>query len=154
MGTLATVGALAIALLRWPRKKLWWEVAQLFPIVDPRSDPEATIELGGCKWRAAEVDEVVIEVVNSGNREIVAEDFTRPLTFDFGEAQVLVSEILYEEPDRIGASVEKGSNTVTLTPALLNAGDRVGLRMLVWRLRGIKWDGRITGVKKIQLGSV
>jgi hypothetical protein len=154
VGTLATVGAFAVALLRWPRKKLWWEVVQLFPIVDVRSDPEATIELAGGTWRAAEVDEVVIEVINSGNREIVPEDYTRPLTFDFGgEAKVLVSEILYEEPARIGASVEKGSNTATLTPVLLNGGDRVGLRMLVSKARRIRWDGRIKGVKKIEVGS-
>jgi hypothetical protein len=122
--------------------------------VGKHSDPKATIELDGSKWRAAEVLEVVVEVINSGNKEIVAEDYMRSLTFDFGEkAQVLLAEILYEEPNGIGASVKKGPNKVTLVPVLLNARDRIGLRMLVSGLQRIIWDGRIVGVKKIAEGS-
>lgn len=154
VGTLVAVAALAITLIQWPRRKLWWEVVQFAPIVEVGSDPKATMQFDGQQWRADEVGELVIEVLNSGNQNIEAEHYTRPLTFEFSdEAQVLVAEVLYEEPDGIGASVYKGSNTVTLEPVLLNAGDIVGLRMLIVRAQWINSDGRIASVKKIQRGA-
>ena len=152
-GTLMAVAAVAIALLRWPRKRLWWELVQGGPIVGENSNLETIVELDGQKWRASDVAEAVIEVVNSGNQSIEAEHYTRPLSFDFGDdARIFVAEVLYEEPRGIGASVRRGVQIATLEPVLLNAGDIIGVRVLGVGLRWPRLDGRIVDVKQIRMG--
>jgi hypothetical protein len=153
VGTLTAVTGVAIALLRWPRKRLWWELVQGGPIVGEDSNLETIVEFDGQKWHASDLVEAVIEVVNSGNQSIEAEHYTRPLTFDFGkDARIFVAEVLYEEPNGIGASVRHGVQIATLEPVLLNAGDILGVRVLGVGLRWPRLDGRIVDVKQIRMG--
>lgn len=153
ISTLVAVSGLMVTLIRWPRKKLWWELVHSLPIVEAFSDPSAKIKSGGRTFDAREVNNIVIEVLNSGNTNIEADQYERPLTFRFGEkTQILSAEVLYEEPDGIHASLTHTANTVTLKPVLLNAGDIVGIRMLVANPTGIRSDGRIVGVKEIKMG--
>ncbi|MDP8899703.1 MAG: hypothetical protein M3N33_00835 [Actinomycetota bacterium] len=154
VGTLFGAGSLAVAIFRWPRKKLWWEIVHSLPVVEAFSDPSATIDFGGCKFDARHVHNIVIEVLNSGNTDIEVDQYERPLTFKFGDkAQILSAEVLYEEPDAIHASLTHTPTAVTLKPVLLNAGDVVGIRMLVANPTGIRSDGRVVGVTKIKMGS-
>lgn len=150
VGTLLAAGSFAIAILLWPRKTLGWELLYLHGI-KADSASNATLEIGGRKLEASHVDVVVIEVMNTGNRDIEAEHYQRPLTFNFGDnAHVLSAEVLYEAPKAIRASLSHTRNTVTLEPVLLNAGDAVGIRMLVTDAEDFGWDGRIVGVTNIK----
>ncbi len=150
IATLLAAGSFAIAILSWPRKTLGWQLVYLHGI-NADSASSATLEIGGRKFKARHVDVVVIELLNTGNRDIEADHYQRPLTFRFGDnAQVLSAEVLYEDPKEIRAALSHTTNTVTLEPVLLNAGDIVGIRMLVANANDFGWDSRIVGVTNIK----
>ena len=93
-------------------------------MVEAALAPSATVEIGGRKFHASDVYNVVVEVLDSGNTDIEEDQYQRPLSFIFDQdAQILSAEVLYEEPSEINASLSNTDNTVTLNPVLLNAGD-------------------------------
>jgi len=82
------------------------------------SESSAKVEIGGRKFKASDVDVVVIEVGNTGNTDIEVDHYQRPLTFKFGDkAQILSAEVLYEEPKAIRASLSHTTNTCNVGPS-------------------------------------
>jgi hypothetical protein len=150
---LLAAASFAITVYRWPRKALGWELLIFDPMIEAASESSAKVEIGGHKFKATDVDFVLIEVLNTGNRDIEEDHYQRPLNFDFGDkAQVLSAEVLYENPQDppIRAALSHTTNSVTLEPVLLNAGEMVGIKVLVANSDAFRWDGRITGVTKIK----
>src|SRR5439155_9986246 len=93
---------------------------------------------------------------NSGNVEILPDDFNTPITIEFGnKTKVLEAGVLGTKPNNIKGKVfiSVEANSVTLKPLLLNSKDLVKLEILLTKFNGnlneIKADARIAGVKQI-----
>jgi hypothetical protein len=115
------------------------------------SEVPESIDLNSEKVPTDELFEVVVDVENTGNQDVEATHFDRPLTLRFGEqARVILAEVIEEEPQGIQASLEVDSDRVTLNPVLLNAGDLVCLFLLVHRYDDLRAEGRVLGVRRVQ----
>jgi len=73
-----------------------------------------------------------VKLENSGNQAIVKDDYEQPIKFMFPpESEILEASILDRRPYNIGVGIQVEQNVATLTPALLNPGDRFIIRLLV-----------------------
>ena len=94
---------------------------------------------------------IVMRVANTGNVPITAEDFERPVSFQFGDGcAVLSATVGSTEPEHLGLSVVARDACVILEPVLLNQADSATLTVLVsGKARFPTADGRIRGVHSI-----
>jgi hypothetical protein len=100
---------------------------------------------------------VQVKVENNGNQAIRGEDYEQPVSVTFpSQAKIVEATVVESDPPNIGLGIVVEGNVVTLSPVLLNAGDRVILRVLLidmppsinaepFQIAG----GRIAGVKDI-----
>ncbi len=68
-------------------------------------------------------------VKNSGNRPILAKDFTRELVINFG-TEILSASIARQVPVNLNPSVKYKNDQVIVHPVLLNPGDLIVLKIL------------------------
>jgi hypothetical protein len=74
---------------------------------------------------------VEVQLENIGNRAIRSEDYAKPITFVFPEqSKVVEAAIIESTPCDLGISIQSDQNTATLSPVLINPGDRVIARFL------------------------
>jgi hypothetical protein len=97
-----------------------------------------------------------VKVENSGNQAVREEDYAKPIRFVFPpQAEIVDAMILESSPQNIGMVVQAEQNTATLSPVLLNEGDRAVVRFLVSNMPfngspdQFTVDARIAGVKEI-----
>jgi hypothetical protein len=90
---------------------------------------DLTVE--GSKTGVVSLIDVVLE--NTGDEEILPEDYVRPVAFFVqDDAEIVSAEILEETPVGINASIEKISgNTVIMSRFLVNPSDSVKARLIV-----------------------
>jgi hypothetical protein len=75
---------------------------------------------------------IQVKVENIGNQVIRGGDYEQPIKFVFpSESKIVEAAVSESNPPNIGMTVQTEENIATLSPALLNAGDRVILRFLV-----------------------
>jgi hypothetical protein len=66
----------------------------------------------------------IITINNSGSEPIRAEDFERPLGFQWeGPAQILTADLVSARPPSLRPVIKTGVSEITLEPLLLNGGD-------------------------------
>jgi hypothetical protein len=100
---------------------------------------------------------IQVKVENIGNQAIRGRDYEQPIKFVFPpESKIVEAAVSESNPPNIGMTVQMEENIATLSPVLLNAGDRAIFRFLVvnmpsdfneqpFQITG----GRIAGVKNI-----
>lgn len=157
VGAVFALGAIAVSVvlyfLQRRHKALSYEIVSRTPLMSVKEEVKGRVQILLDGTPVSDAHMVIIRVTNSGNVPIIPSDYLRPVHFDFGETvQILSAEITETNPDNVDASLELGSETVVLTPVLLNGGDSIILKVLVAEFAGkIDVDGRIIGVKRIQI---
>lgn len=97
---------------------------------------------------------VVIEVANSGNRSVTAEDVEIPLTIDVGNVVIAQAQILRVEPAALAPVVERQDRHVVVRPLLLNPGDSFQLGLLTSGSEPVvSVRARIAGIKDVRIVS-
>jgi hypothetical protein len=98
----------------------------------------------------------MITINNSGSEPIRAEDFERPLGFQWeGPAQILTADLVSARPTSLRPVIKTGVSEIALEPLLLNGGDWLQIKALVNEsgAGACSVDGRIVGVKKLKQGT-
>ena len=100
-----------------------------------------------------------LRLENAGNRVIRTEDYEKPIKIAFpSQSTVLEASVIESRPPGIDITTHIDRNSVTLSPELLNPGDRVVLRFVVVDvpadITGPPFtieEARIAGVKDIPI---
>lgn len=94
----------------------------------------------------------LIRIVNSGNVPILVSDFTCPVTLTFAEkVQIVSTGIVEKHPKLLDATVSFSDNKAVLSPALLNGGDSLTIKILSSGAASmVTVDGRILGIGEIK----
>jgi len=75
---------------------------------------------------------IQVKVENVGNQAIRSEDYVQPIRFVFpSEVKIVEASVSDSNPPNIGMKAQIETNAATLSPVLLNAGDRVIFRFIV-----------------------
>ena len=102
-------------------------------------------------YEEKEVEDVtlfVLEIANSGNKEILAKDYVEPIRIFFGsDSQILSSEITEYKPSHFKISATSDEKVITLSKEVLNAGDSITLKTLVSKPQFYNVSGKIAGGK-------
>jgi hypothetical protein len=164
VGVLVALVALAFSIYMWRQQR---EVKSLqvvllanSSVVEIEESVSADVEV---LYRDNPIDNLSflqLKVENDGNATIREEDFARPINLVFpSEAEIVDGGVLESDPPNIGTTVEWEQNIATLSPAMLNGGDRAIIKLLVINMPDrsdiddIELDARIAGVNDIALRS-
>lgn len=130
------------------RKELSYEVVSQTSLVSLEDPAAQQLQVLFNGKPVADPTLIVLRVQNTGNVSIPKADYEQPLTFRFGEdVEVLTAEITTMTPPNLGASVNHSSNSITLSPLLLNSRDELRLKVLVTGANvNVDADARIIGV--------
>jgi len=169
----AGIIALAVTVILWfAREILLREKKELAYVAESNRLLSLQDEIGG-KLQMIDSDSkpvhdphlVVVEVGNTGNKEIPREAFDRPVSFGFGNQAYIVSASVAEkspglEPeiplidDTKKERVTSRGDRVELQPLNLNAGDSFKISMIVGskvaEFPAVKMDGHVAGVKIVR----
>lgn len=114
------------------RKELSYEVVSQTPLVSLEDPTSQQLQVLFNGKPVSDPNLIVLRVQNTGNVPIPTTDYEKPLTFRFGQAvEVLSAEITNMTPPNLSASVNISSNSVELSPVLLNSDDEILLKVLV-----------------------
>jgi hypothetical protein len=102
---------------------------------------------------------IQVKVENNGNQPIRGEDYEQPIRLAFpSQSKIVEGTPLESNPPNIGLTVKTEGNIATLSPILLNEGDRIILRFIVIDMPSSVSEkpfqiagGRIVGVKDIPI---
>jgi hypothetical protein len=140
----------------WRRKALSYTVSET-QLLTVHGDLKGKVQILFDGVSVPNVSLVVIKVRNSGHEPIRANDFERPLRFDFGSGARILSLDADEANQkslkpavRQGAGNAPAENAFELDPLLLNRGDWIKVKALVSNVGTISVDGRIEGVRDIR----
>jgi len=156
-GVIITVflGLAAIAVPIWvylkqrSRKDFSKEV-QVTQLVNIHSEAKDRITIHYEGEQIKQVHLVEIDLENSGNVPIRAEDFERPLTIELGLGIPITVDVTSTTPNELEPRLEVTPRGVELQPLLLNAGDSLKLKILVRDFVGeVAFDYRIVGISKL-----
>ncbi len=138
------------------RKEILWDITKHTSLSSFNISDKVKVTITFENIRLEDGSLIYLKIWNSGNVEILPEDYNVPIRFSFGkEAKVLDAKILTGVPNNIKdiASIIVNSDSITLKPLLLNSKDSIDLEALLNKFSGsiddIKVDGRIAGVRQI-----
>lgn len=91
-------------------------------------------------------------IKNTGQKAVIPDDFLRPISIGFEDAELLSAEIAHQKPKNLGATVTSDGSLVTVQPLLLNPGDYLTVQVLLsGAAPDYRYDGRIVDVRRIEL---
>lgn len=163
LGTILTVIAIFatydIFLRSRPTKGLQVVLEPPLSLVEMRPEAAGDIKLLYKNQQVSYVSIFQILLQNSGNQPIIEGDYTQPILFSFPkETEIADVTVTGSTPPNVGMTVTKTSRTqAEVSRTLLNPQDTVNVRFVVIRkpghslLDGFSVDGRVAGVKHIQL---
>lgn len=164
IGVVIAIAALLLTIFLYKRqvrrKELLWDVIENVSLSSFNISQSVKSTIVYKTLRLNDVNLINLKIWNSGNIEILKDDFSEPITLDFGQkAKVLEVGLLEVKPnnliDQISFSAE--TNHVKLMPLLLNSGDLIKLKVLVTKFSGnmndVKVNARIAGIKQIYRSS-
>ncbi|MGA2971720.1 MAG: hypothetical protein ABSE39_03735 [Candidatus Bathyarchaeia archaeon] len=149
------ITAIAIYLRQRKRKRITYHIVSI-PLIqtdslfddDPELKPRLKILFDGKP--VPNLTLVGVTILNAGNTEIVPEDYEQPLTIAFNDgADIFTANRLSRTTESVHVSASIENSQVILKPILLNAGERIGVGMIVGRFSGAGIKGHIKGVKRI-----
>ena len=164
IGVVIALAALLLTILLYKRqvrrKEILWDIIENVSLSSFNISGSVKSTIIFKSLRLEDVHLIYLTVRNSGNIEILPDDFHDPIKFDFGtKARVLEVVLLEAKPkiiqEKISFSIE--TNTFKLMPLLLNSGDLIKFKVLVTKFSGkmsdIKVDARIAGIPQIYRSS-
>jgi hypothetical protein len=133
-------------------KNLSFQIVSRTPLLSMSDELDGVLQIQYDGVPVQQVHLIVIKFINSGNVSILASDYERAISINFGkEAQILTAEIVETNPDTLEPSLINEDNSVQITPILLNKNDTFSIKMLVCKFEDeINFDGRIIGVERIK----
>lgn len=149
---LAIIGPIIVYLKQRMRKSIHYRIVSRTALFSVKEEVKKELEITYKGKKIEDAQLVLIEISNTGNVPIEAEDYKKPISFNFGEeAQVLTAEVIKTDPEELQASVSIDKGIVSLTPILTNAGDSLTLKIIVSGLGEVtKASSRIIGVKQLE----
>jgi hypothetical protein len=151
VGLVAIIVTVALYLLQRRRKSISYEVVSLTPLLSVKEEVRDRVQISFDGKKVSDAHMLIVKVRNSGNVPVLPSDYERSIQFGFGgQTQVMSAEMVETNPSGIDADVSVLSNSVTLRPVLLNAGDAITVRVLLAQYDGsFDVTGRIVGVREI-----
>ncbi|HEU5384242.1 MAG TPA: hypothetical protein VFV38_53300 [Ktedonobacteraceae bacterium] len=145
------VVAILIYLKQRSRKEVCYEIISDASVLSVDRQIKPQVEVRFNSVLVTNLNLVVLKLWNSGNQPIKRDDYDRPLELWFGgKAEILTAEVA--EPNPTGATIQKDSNHVIITPVLLNPKEGIKLTILVTQYHGLKEvQGRIIGGSIFQI---
>ncbi len=130
------------------RKRIWFN-ANVFPVVGQSLSSRIKVSLDGDVL--PDVYVCAIKLLYKGSEPLLEDDFRSPITFEFGDSQVLDVEVTRTEPNGIKAhAYADKKNNFKVDPVALNDNNRVYARALLTKSAQPKVSTHIVGVKRIQ----
>ena len=152
IGILALIVAIVIFFLQKKDKKISYAIEQKTKIVSFSDEVEDRLEIFYKGNRVKEVMLLVIKIENCGNVPIKAGDFSSDIIIKLNkDAKILQSKILNQNPENLNILTEQNDSTLNIKPLLLNQKDSFRINLIVNNYREVFIDGRIVGIKKIEL---
>jgi len=136
--TISTIAFGIIALRQRRRKEVSWQIVTNTPIIRVNSDthrqaPALFGDFLHITFHDQPVNSVwlvILKIWNSGNVEIEATDYAKPITFSFGSAKVL-NVTFMEAPEGINTDMSGTWHAFTFEPGLLNRRDCITFGVLL-----------------------
>jgi hypothetical protein len=143
----------SFAIYRWQRLKpaFTYLVKSAYPLLKTTEELHGRLSVQVDGVVARNIDVMFIEFQNSGNCSIARTDFDVPVAIAFKPPVRIISAVVdIESPKNLGVNLEVDEQQVTLTPILLNPGDKFTLKLLL-SSDSLKYaiSGRIMGIKQI-----
>jgi len=152
-GVLAAAGiAVAILVYRWQRERRTLHYEMLSSSALLRSDHR---EVTGLQllYNGQPVKDphlLRIRFINTGNKEILPEDFKVPVGVSAENSKVLVADVIDTSSRDIDLSLSFADGEAWFEPVLLNAGDSVTVQVMYEDYDKYRVRGRIAGIKEIE----
>jgi hypothetical protein len=133
------------------RKSFSYSISSRLNILDIEGDIKSKLQITFGSRNIQDLYLIIVRFSNSGNTPIIPSDFYRPIEINFGKSSEILSvEILEQSPKKLGAVTSHTSESIEVSPLLLNKGDFFEVKVLVTEFQDIFIDGRIAGVKSIE----
>lgn len=137
------------------RKQLSYHVLVQAPLVSLREEQELngrlTVLWDEQPLSDQDIERVLVRVTNTGADEVYAEDWSGPVTFNFGEnSEVLTASAMGSGPGNNEARVGREptlKNQVVLNPLSLGRGQSVTFKALVSHPAPLEVEGKSEGIK-------
>lgn len=150
-GVAALLIPVALFVLERQSKALTIETVSRARVADVTDPGLSVLKLTYRDKPIGRVTTATIEVKNSGTQPIQPPDFERPLVLRFSPAESLLAATVTERaPANLIPQITLDSSTITISPLLLNPGDRFRLNLV---LQGDfdepTADARIAGIRNV-----
>lgn len=160
IGVITALAALLLTILLYKRqvrrKEMLWDVIESVSLSSFNLSESVKSTIVYKTLRLDDVNLIYLKIWNSGNIEILPNDFNEPIKIDFGKKSKILEVVLLEaKPKNLAetASIGIEANCVKLMPLLLNSGDLIKLKVLITKFSGntsdVKVEARIAGIKQI-----
>lgn len=148
----ALVGSIVIFQLQRHRRGVAFAVLSRSQLLTVREELEGKLQVLYEGEPVRSLSLLMVRVWNSGNQPILVSDFERPIAFSTGMGSCILSAAVTDvNPRGFILEVAVEGAVVTLSPALLNPGDAISLKLLVRDMNGgLIPSCRIVGVKSIR----
>ena len=149
LGIIVAIAIPVIIYLKQRSRKVFsFKLLSVTPLLSVNKELKGKIKITYESKPVEDVNLVLVEFFNSGNKEILDTDYIDPISVFFGkESQILLSEVVEVKPSPFKISANTDGMLVTLSKTTLNAGDSVTIKALVTKLECVLIGGRITGGK-------
>jgi hypothetical protein len=159
IGLFLAAGAILVEYTLAPRKQLQVLLEASIPLVDVRPEAADNITILYNDQPVSNAILYQIRLENTGNQPILPSDYIRPIVFSIAPPNEIADVSIVDlEPPSVDIKISKTSQyQAELTPALLNVGDSVTVRLAIVTkhsedaLNDIWIGGRIVDVKEIKL---
>lgn len=153
---LIPVAAIIITVILWLRSRQRKDLSFLTSCTTVLPNVEDTVRKKlKILYEKKEVKQIYLNTVTllcSGNEPIRTKDYEKPITLDFGNTlELLSAEIVKPSKRCLDTSFEIGKGSVSLTPILMNHGDRIDMKILTEsRPEKMAIRARIAGIDEIK----
>jgi len=136
---------------RTATKSFGWHIITDYVMLSKREQHKDRVKILFDDKPIEDVRLVIIELKNTGGKEIVPSDFYRPITITFPQGSELLDVgIASKSPESFDPEVESDKTIITLKPSLMNKDDTVTISAIVTSMNGIiNVKGRIAGISEI-----
>jgi hypothetical protein len=141
--------ALVIYLKQRSRKLVTYKLLTFERLVSVSNKLKGKVKIFYDTKEVEDVSLFKIEIANSGNKEILADDYVQPISVSFGQdSQILSYEIVEIKPQPFDISPNLNGNIITFSKTVINSGESVTLKALVSKPGMVYYiGGRIAGGK-------
>lgn len=132
------------------KRSLSYDIVSRIPLLSIDKEIGKDLQIFYKEKRVQQMHLIEVNIINSGNVAIKANDFEGKISLNFGnKAQIFTSEITKTNPSNLNPTIKINNNTLFLEPLLLNSGDSISIKSLVENFSEILVQGRVVDIKQI-----